>query len=324
MPGCFCEAKIMPSPARESGRANQNTNQRQCRGLNEIIVFNPGRGEYNRFKNMGVKTNKLTLILIAGPVMSAAAAGANTTVEPNDRVTLTVLYDNYKHDKSLRAEWGFSCLIETAEQTILFDTGGDANVLEANFERLGIDPNGIDAVVISHMHWDHINGLDWLIKENRHLKIFLPDSATADKVGQLQKQAESVTLVSDKTSVGRCIFSTGTLQQNIPEQSLCIETADGLVVITGCSHPGIVRILKRVKELSDEEIYFVFGGFHLKGHNTEQVKEIIEEIKGLGVKKIGPTHCTGDKVIAMFKQVWGQDYVSMGAGKKLSFHTAGN
>jgi 7,8-dihydropterin-6-yl-methyl-4-(beta-D-ribofuranosyl)aminobenzene 5'-phosphate synthase len=273
---------------------------------------------------MGAKMNKLTLILIAGSVMSAAAAGANTTGEPNDRVTLTVLYDNYKHDKSLRAEWGFSCLIETAEQTILFDTGGDADVLASNFEKLGADPNKIDTVVISHMHWDHINGLDWLIKENNHLKIYLPNSATAEKVKELQSKAESVTLVSEMKYIDECVFSTGTLQQNVPEQALCIETADGLVVITGCSHPGIVRILKKAKELSKKEICFAFGGFHLKGHNTEQIKEIIEEIKSLGVKRIGPTHCTGDKAIELFKQAWGYNYVSMGVGKQFSIRLRKN
>lgn len=126
---------------------------------------------------MGRDVKICTLFLIAGFTMSGLAENSNGPVEANDAVTLTVMYDNYVYDKTLQAEWWFSCLIEGAEQTILFDTGGDANVLEANFKKLGIDPNKIDVVVISHMHWDHINGLEWVVKENSGLKLFLPDSA---------------------------------------------------------------------------------------------------------------------------------------------------
>jgi 7,8-dihydropterin-6-yl-methyl-4-(beta-D-ribofuranosyl)aminobenzene 5'-phosphate synthase len=258
-----------------------------------------------------------TLFLIMGFAMSGLAESSDVPAEVNDVVTLTVMYDNYKHDKSLQAEWGFSCLIEGAEQTVLFDTGGDANVLEANFRKLKIDPNKIDTVVISHMHWDHINGLEWLVKENDHLKIFLPDSAPGETVRELQSKAEFVTLVSEMRCICGGIFSTGTLQHNIPEQSLCIETPEGIIVITGCSHPEIVRILKKAKELSGQEICLAFGGFHLRGHTREQVERIIKEIKSLGVEKIGPTHCTGDSAIALFKKAWGQNYVPIGVGKQL-------
>ena len=91
-------------------------------------------------------------------------------------------------------------------------------------------------------------------------------------------------------------------------------------MITGCSHPGIVRILKKAKELSGRAIHLAFGGFHLGGHTREQVERIIEEIKSLGAEKVGPTHCTGDTAIAMFKQAWGPDYISMGVGKQLRVH----
>jgi 7,8-dihydropterin-6-yl-methyl-4-(beta-D-ribofuranosyl)aminobenzene 5'-phosphate synthase len=256
--------------------------------------------------------------LITGLIMSGQAGNLNEANGADDMVMLTIMYDNYKHDESLQAEWGFSCLIETAGQTILFDTGGDAEVLEANFKKLNIDPNSIDTVVISHMHWDHINGLEWLVKANRHLEIFLPDSAPDEKVQELQSKADSVTLVSQMQCICPGVFSTGTLQQNVPEQSLCVETPEGTLVIVGCSHPGIVRILKKAKELAGEEIYLVFGGFHLSGQSRGQIESIIKEIKELDVKKIGPTHCTGDTAIAMFKEAWGQHFVSMGVGKQLS------
>ncbi len=260
------------------------------------------------------------LFLIAGLVMNGLTGNFNSADESGDMATLTIMYDNYKYDETLQAEWGFSCLIETAGQTILFDTGGDAEVLEANFKKLNIDPNSIDTVVISHMHWDHINGLEWLVKANRHLEIFLPDSADEEFVKELQNKAESVTLVSQMKCICDFAFSTGTLQHQIPEQALCLETPEGIVVITGCSHPGIVRILKKARELSDREIYLAFGGFHLGGHTPEQIERIIDEFKALSVEKIGPTHCTGDTAIAMFKEAWGQDYIPMGVGKQLRLH----
>lgn len=259
-----------------------------------------------------------TLILITGLIMSGKAENSVEANGPNDMVTFTIVYDNYKHDETLQAEWGFSCLIEGAEQTILFDTGGDAKILEANFSKLNIDPSSIDTVVISHMHWDHMNGLEWLVKVNGHLKIFLPDSATEKTVKELQSKTESVTLVSQMQCICDGVFSTGTLQHQIPEQSLCLETTEGIVVITGCSHPGIVRILKKAKELSDREIHLAFGGFHLFGHTPEQIERIIDEFKPLSVEKIGPTHCTGDTAIATFEEAWGQNYVSMGVGRRFS------
>jgi len=264
---------------------------------------------------MGWTMKNYALFLFMGFMMNGLTGNSHAAGEPNDVVTLTITYDNYRHDEALQAEWGFSRLIEGAEQTILFDTGGKAKVLEANFKKLNIDPNKIETVVISHMHWDHINGLEWLVKANNHLKIFLPDSAPDEKVKELKGKAKEVVRVSEMKCICGGVFSTGTLRQEIPEQALCLETPAGIVVITGCSHPGIVRILKKAKELSDREIYFAFGGFHLGDHNPEQIESIIKEIKELGVKKIGPTHCTGDTAIAMFKKAWGQNYVSMGVGR---------
>lgn len=260
---------------------------------------------------------KMTFIMIAGCMMIQFSGITDASADPNGVVTLTVLYDNTVYKEGLQAEWGFSCLIEGTEKTILFDTGGKPEVLEANFRKLKVEPERIDTVVISHMHWDHINGLDWLVKENPRLKILLPASASEEMVRELQKKADHAERVTEMKCLCRGVFSTGTLPHQIPEQALCLETPEGLVVITGCSHPGIVRILKTAKDLSDRKIRLAFGGFHLKGHTSEQVQDIIKEIKSLGVEKIGPTHCTGEEAIAAFKKAWGDNFVSMGVGRQI-------
>ena len=98
---------------------------------------------------------------------------------------------------------------------------------------------------------------------------------------------------------------------------MILDTSKGLVVITGCAHPGIVDIVRKAKEILDKEIYLVFGGFHLLQHSAQQVEKIIEQFKDLGVQKVGATHCTGDKAIEMFKKAYGDNFVTLGVGKAL-------
>jgi 7,8-dihydropterin-6-yl-methyl-4-(beta-D-ribofuranosyl)aminobenzene 5'-phosphate synthase len=97
-----------------------------------------------------------------------------------------------------------------------------------------------------------------------------------------------------------------------------MNTNKGLVVMTGCSHPGIVRMLKEIKETFNKDIYMVFGGFHLMQKSEEEMDEIISDFKTLGVVKCGATHCTGDKQIEMFKEAFGEDYFELGVGNKIT------
>jgi 7,8-dihydropterin-6-yl-methyl-4-(beta-D-ribofuranosyl)aminobenzene 5'-phosphate synthase len=94
-----------------------------------------------------------------------------------------------------------------------------------------------------------------------------------------------------------------------------LNTKNGLVIITGCSHPGIVNIVRRAKDIFSKEVYMVFGGFHLMKHSSDMISDIIDELKNLGVKKCGSTHCSGDEAIQMFKEAFGNNFVQMGSGK---------
>lgn len=262
------------------------------------------------------------MLLWVGCLVNTITVNAQPA-DPNESVTLTVLYDNYTQGSRLQTAWGFSCLIEGSRQTILFDTGGDPKVLAANCQKLNIDPRSIDIVVISHMHWDHINGLEWLIQENDHFTLFLPDSAPDQTVADLKARVDQVERISANQCLCPAVFSTGTLPHQIPEQALCLETPEGLVIITGCSHPGIVKMIQTAKEISGQKIHLVFGGFHLTNQTTEQIQQIIRDIQSLGVEKIGPTHCTGDKAIAVFRDAWGKNFISMGAGKQIQLPVSG-
>ena len=103
----------------------------------------------------------------------------------------------------------------------------------------------------------------------------------------------------------------------IKEQSLIIETSKGLVVVCGCSHQGISNILTRTKELSGQDIYLVFGGFHLLRHTEDEVNQIIDDFRTAGVEFCGATHCTGKNAIEQFSEAYGDHFVAMGSGKKM-------
>ena len=230
---------------------------------------------------------------------------------------LTVLYDNYPFNESLKNEWGFSCLVEGFGKVVLFDTGGNAEVLENNFSRMEINPDRIDCVVISHMHWDHIKGLEWLVTANNHLEIYLPASAEDEYVQRLEEAGVKVERLAQRKMICESVITTGTFEHKIPEQALCLQTKEGVVVIAGCSHPGIVQMLQAITQVYQSKIELVMGGFHLKDHKTDQINEIVSEIKNLPINKIAPTHCTGDEAMAAFKNAWQDKFVQLGVGNTI-------
>jgi len=234
-------------------------------------------------------------------------------------IKMTVIYDNTVATEGMKAEWGFSCFIEGTDKTILFDTGGNAETFQQNVGTLNIDLDAADAVVISHDHWDHVNGLPVLFKANRHAPIYIPYQFPYDFVRGIENESGEVVPIDEPEAVCEHVYLTGQMGDRIKEQSLIVNTPKGLIIVTGCSHQGIVNILKKAKQVLNREIYLVFGGFHLMGHSEEQVASIIRNFKELGVQKCGATHCTGETAIQMFKDAYGDDYVEIGAGRVLRF-----
>jgi 7,8-dihydropterin-6-yl-methyl-4-(beta-D-ribofuranosyl)aminobenzene 5'-phosphate synthase len=109
----------------------------------------------------------------------------------------------------------------------------------------------------------------------------------------------------------------------IKEQSLILNMSQGLVIVTGCSHQGIVNILKKAKEMFDREILLVFGGFHLMQHSDDQINDIIQSFREIGVQKCGATHCTGDRQITLFQEAYDDDYVPIGTGRIIRISEGG-
>lgn len=215
-----------------------------------------------------------------------------------DRISLVTVYDNYEFDPEFRTGFGFSCLVKKDNKNILFDTGGDSETLLFNLKKVGVTPGDTDAAVISHMHGDHTGGLDGILRENKDVKVYMPE-------------------LPEPIEVIPGIYTTGVLGTWLKEQGLIVETEKGPVLITGCAHPGIVNMVKRAKKVTEQRVYLVLGGFHLGGASDSQLLGIIEAFKKLGVQKVAPCHCSGDRARELFREEFGKDYIDNGVGRKI-------
>jgi 7,8-dihydropterin-6-yl-methyl-4-(beta-D-ribofuranosyl)aminobenzene 5'-phosphate synthase len=234
-----------------------------------------------------------------------------------DTLTIRIIYDNYQFDPQLKAEWGFSCFISGTQKTILFDTGGDGSTLLSNMKKLKITPDQVDLIFLSHIHGDHTGGLLEFLKKNHEAKIFLLHSFPSPFKKKITALGAQYVEVKESNEICPDVFSTGELGTSIQEQSLIIETGKGLVIIKGCAHPGIVSIVKKAKELVNRNVYMVLGGFHLLGSSKEEIEGIAGEFRKMGVEKVAPCHCSGDKTRELFQQEYKEDFISGGVGKMI-------
>jgi 7,8-dihydropterin-6-yl-methyl-4-(beta-D-ribofuranosyl)aminobenzene 5'-phosphate synthase len=232
---------------------------------------------------------------------------------------LTILYDNNSYDYRLKSSWGFSCLIELEEKTILFDAGGDGEVLLYNMRVLNKDPKTIEMIVLSHIHGDHTGGLWSLLREKPTLKVYIPQSFPQEFEQRVKTYGAEVVRVNASLEIDRGIYSTGEMDHGIKEQSLIIHTSKGMILITGCAHPGILQIIKTAKAIAKKDIYMVIGGWHLSSAGEREIKGLIGEFLRIGIQKVAPCHCTGDRATAMFKREYGEHFTKAGVGRVINF-----
>jgi len=231
------------------------------------------------------------------------------------RVRITTIYDNYEHDLRLQTGWGFSCLVEAGGKRLLFDTGADRMIELLNIDKLGIDLKRIDALFLSHPHGDHTGGLTGVLERASGIRVFLGRSFPRSLKEKIREYpAEPVEIAGPGQLLGS-FYTTGELEGVVPEQSLIVKTNSGLVVITGCAHPGVVEIVRLAKEQHGEEIHLVLGGFHLDGLPDREIEGIIQDLKSLGVQKAAPCHCSGGRTRALFVEAFGEDSIENGVGR---------
>ena len=205
---------------------------------------------------------------------------------------VTIVYDNTAFKKELKADWGFSALVEAKGKMILFDTGARGSILLSNMAQLGIDPREITDVFISHAHFDHTGGLSTFLDQNNDVTLWVPVSLRG------VKKLGEVVEIERARKLYEGIYCTGELEGI--EQSLCLETQKGIVVVVGCSHPRMTHILDAASQFG--KVYGIIGGLH--GNRPESLK---------GLELICATHCTQykDEIASLYPA----NHIEGGAGR---------
>jgi len=269
---------------------------------------------------MYLKSLILLEIAILLSLCAPMKTGAQDKQDTEDELSISILYDNNTFTDNTKSDlWGFSCLIVTADKTILFDTGKNSEILLQNGESMGVNLDAIDQVVISHNHSDHTGGLGAILQKNPGITVYFPISFPANFAENIEIKNGIPIRVDKPVKIAEHVYLTGEMGDQIKEQSLILDTPNGLIIIAGCSHQGIVNILQFAKKMFHKDIILVIGGFHLKDYENAQIEEIINKFKDIGVKQCGASHCTGLSSIALFKKAYGENFITMRAGKVIQF-----
>jgi len=233
-------------------------------------------------------------------------------------LAIQIVHDNYACLDSLQTAWGFSALVTGLDKTILFDTGSDGTLLLENLARLQIDPGRIERVVLSHIHGDHTGGLTGLLRANPRVQVYLPAVFPARFKEVVRGHGATVVEIRGPQEIGGNVYTTGVLGRRVKEQSLVLRTPQGLIVLTGCAHPGIANILKEVRRLHEDRILLVLGGFHLEWVTRWRIAALIRAFRSCGIRYVAPTHCSGEKTRRLFQEAYGPAYLEAGVGRRIT------
>lgn len=233
-------------------------------------------------------------------------------------LTVRIVHDNNPFDDRLKTAWGFAATVTGPDKTILFDTGSDETLLLENMALMDIDPNGIDTVFLSHVHADHTGGLVGFLKVRPTVEVFLLASFPTRFKETVRGYRAAVAEVESPREICACVYSIGRMGRQVYEQALVIRTAKGLVVLTGCAHPGVDKIVEKVQALHEEDILLVMGGFHLGWATDSQIEQVIRTLKRFGVRYVAPTHCTGEKAQDLFLKYFGNRCLRAGVGSTMT------
>ncbi|MFA5900760.1 MAG: MBL fold metallo-hydrolase, partial [Hyphomicrobium sp.] len=289
--------------------------------------------------------------LLASSLAILPAPAAETTATAPARVT--VLYDAFGKEPGLRKDWGYAALVEIGNKRILFDTGNNPDVFIANAKAKGVDFTTLDFVVQSHRHADHFAGLSEVLKVNPKVKIYAPKEAFGvygsslpssfyRKKAQLPPEQRyfdgkpadvlmfgtawpgaNIEAIDKTTEIAPGVWLIALVSdapgtKELKELSLAVDTPEGLVVVVGCSHPGIENIVAAASDIN-HKIHYLLGGFHLVNATDETIAAVSASLRDKWkVENIAPGHCTGEPTFAGLLEAFGDRYVYAGLGTSLN------
>jgi len=232
-------------------------------------------------------------------------------------VFITIVYDNYAYDPRVRVSSGFACLVKTATDTLLFDTGWHGPTLLYNLEQLGFAPEEVSSIVISHIDNDHIGGLFKFLERNWQTRVYVPRSFPGPFKDLITLHRAKVVEVAKRRQICPDVETTGEMGPWIKEQSLMLRTDKGVILIVGDAHPGIVGIIRKVKRLTKDKVHLVVGGFGLGGTSPKELRSIVKSFAQLGVEGVAPCHSSGDRARKLFQAKYQENYIESGVGKTI-------
>nr|WP_321455464.1 MBL fold metallo-hydrolase [uncultured Cohaesibacter sp.] len=242
---------------------------------------------------------------------------------------ITILCENqisHRASRTCLAEWGFSAFIEAGDIRILFDTG-HSGIYKTNAEKLGVDLQKTDFVVLSHYHWDHVDGLQHHDFTDKKRLLCHPDllgKLPEQQAGQFRADFEIVQsrqpyeMAKDVIYLGEIPrttgFETGAYKSDpmLEDSAIAVKTAKGVVVISGCSHAGICNICEYAKKVTGLPLYAELGGFHLFEHDVETTAGTIAYFKSEKPEHLCPLHCVDFPTLSKLHSTLGIKKLSTG------------
>ncbi|MFW9966642.1 MAG: MBL fold metallo-hydrolase [Candidatus Thorarchaeota archaeon] len=258
-------------------------------------------------------------ILIVSVILVPSFLAPGSQFGSVDYVKISVLVDNNPNG-TLDAPWGLSMLIETTDLAILFDSGPLWYALKNNSESLDIDlESTCDIAVVSHEHPDHVDGLTYISSIHDNLTLYTPYYAGQTRYWMHDFFAIEVEDIA-KVSSGIVIIGMGS------EQALVINVENlGLIVLVGCSHPGVENIVARaIEAMNVRDVYMVMGGFHLLQASQEQVGDTVDALIQMGAQNIYPIHCSGDEVSAYLDSSYPENHGEASVGFQIVLNESGD
>jgi len=255
----------------------------------------------------------LLMALVASAIVLAVVYSLRSSAQPTARhaTRFTILVDN-EACPGLYGAWGLSIYVETPSATFLFDTGPSPDILRRNSLALGIDLRKVDFVVISHEHGDHSGGLPLIAELRPGTKVYLPAHAASSLYSQM-RGLEPVP-VNNTVEVADGVYIIGELYGPPYEIAVAVETEKGLVVLTGCSHPGVLKIAAKAMKDVGGSPYMIMGGFHMAGAPEKEVEEVVEGLISMGFRAVMPLHCSGEEIKQLLRSKYPDRYVRGCAG----------